>query len=222
MWTTPWQRAWPETPEHQSRCAGPTQRALVQSVSSEQRHPTELGRSSRARSSGLALLPLPILWLMARLPLVILALVLGSQTDTTYLHYGQAMVAGAIPYRNFAVEYPPPVMAFLALPALAAHALARLSIESYTLFFGVQALLLDALFCLFLARGAGRHAVFWYLLLSLIGGSVLQTFDLLPAALAAMAVLLRQHGRDRWAWLVLAAAVASKGWPLVLVPLFLV
>jgi hypothetical protein len=56
----------------------------------------------------------------------------------------------------------------------------------------------------------------------LIGGSILQTFDLLPSALATTAVVLRQRGRDRWAWLVLAAAAASKGWPLLLCPMFIV
>jgi uncharacterized membrane protein len=132
------------------------------------------------------------------------------------------MAAGALPYRDFAVEYPPPALLFLALPALAAHAVARLSPDSYTLFFGLQALLLDAIFSTVLARGAGRRAVLWYLALSLIGGSLLQTFDLLPAALAATAVVLRQRGHDRYAWLALAAAIASKGWPLLLVPLFVV
>jgi hypothetical protein len=131
------------------------------------------------------------------------------------------MVAGALPYRDFAVEYPPPAIAFLAVPAFAARALTHLSANSYAVFFGLEALMLDALLCTVLARFAGRQAVLWYLLLSLIGGSVLQTFDLLPSALTATAVLLRQRGKDRYAWLALAAAVATKGWPLLLVPLFL-
>jgi len=174
-----------------------------------------------AAARGFGLLPLPVIWVLTRLPLVVLAVALGSQTDTTYLQYGQQMAAGAVPYRDFAVEYPPPSMLFLALPALAAHAVGRISSDSYTFFFGLQSLLLDALFCLGLARGAGKQAALWYLTLSLIAGSLLQTFDLLPAALTAAAVVLRQRGHDRYAWLALAVAIASKGWPLLLVPLFL-
>lgn len=178
-------------------------------------------RAAAVTRSLLATLPLPIIWLLARLPLIILALALSSQADATYLRYGQAIVAGELPYRDFGVEYPPLALVFLALPALAAHALASLSANSYALLFGVQALILDALFTAVLARGAGRQAVLWYLFLSLVGGSLLQTFDLLPSALTATAVVLRQRGRSRSAWLVLAVAAASKGWPLVICPLFL-
>lgn len=179
-------------------------------------------QASMRACHALARLPVPAIWLLTRLPLVALAIAVGAQADSTYLHYGQEMAAGALPYRDFAVEYPPLSITFLALPALAAHAFARLSMDSYTLFFGLQALVLDALLCIVLARGAGRQVVVWYLILTLAGGSLLQTFDLLPSALTVTAVLLQQQGRDRWAWLVLAAAVASKGWPLFLVPLFLV
>lgn len=180
------------------------------------------GRAAITDRWDMARLLLPAAWLLTRPPLLVLALVLGSRTDITYLHYGQAMAAGAVPYRDFAVEYPPLAIAFLAIPALTAHSFTQLSATSYSVFFGLQALLLDALLYAVLARWAGTRAALWYLLLSLIGGSLLQTFELLPAALTTTAVLMRQQGRNRCAWLLLAVAAATKGWPLLLAPLFLV
>ena len=98
---------------------------------------TQGGWWASPRACGaLTRLPLPAIWLLTRLPLIVLAVVVGAQIDSTYLHYGQAMAAGGWPYRDFAVEYPPLSLAFLAVPALAAHGLARLSLPVTPCFSG--------------------------------------------------------------------------------------
>ena len=129
----------------------------------------------------------------------------------TYKAYGDAIVHhGLVPYRDFAVEYPPGALPVFALPSFVgdyASSFAWLMAAC-----GVALVAVVATIC--------REAAFYVALAPVLAGSlILSRFDLWPALLAAaaLAALLRAH--HRFGWALLGAAVAAKLWPLVLVPL---
>jgi uncharacterized membrane protein len=132
----------------------------------------------------------------------------------TYRNYGDAIVHhGLVPYRDFAVEYPPGALPVFALPSLVGNYAS--SFAWLMAACGVALVLVVAV--------VRRGAAFYVALAPVLAGSlILSRFDLWPALLAAAAVaaLLREHHRLGWA--MLGAAVAAKLWPLVLVPVALV
>jgi uncharacterized membrane protein len=131
----------------------------------------------------------------------------------TYRDYGDAIWRhGQVPYRDFAVEYPPG-----ALPAFVAPA----PFHDYASAFAW--LMAGCGVALVLATALVRVEAAFYVALSplLVGSLILSRFDLWPALLlvAALAALLGE--RHRLGWALLGAAVAAKLWPLVVVPLAL-
>ena len=132
----------------------------------------------------------------------------------TYQAYGHAILHhGRVPYRDFAVEYPPGALPVFVAPAL---------IGSYA---GSFAWLMAACGVALVAVLAfmRTEAAYYTALAPLLAGSlILSRFDLWPALLlvSALAALLSQ--RHRLGWAFLGAAVAAKLWPLVVVPLALV
>jgi uncharacterized membrane protein len=131
----------------------------------------------------------------------------------TYRAYGDAIVHhGLVPYRDFAVEYPPGALPVFVLPSF---------IGDYPSSFAW--LMAACGVALVVVVGAIRRGAAFYVAFApvLAGSLILSRFDLWPALLtvAALAALLR--GRDPLGWALLGAAVAAKLWPLVLVPLAL-
>ena len=130
----------------------------------------------------------------------------------TYKDYGTAILDhGRVPYRDFHVEYPPGALpVFLAAAPFANYAGA---------FAWVMAACGVALVCVL---ASVRVEAAWYAAFApvLAGSLILSRFDLWPALLATCAVVLLLRERPGWAWGFLAAAIAAKLWPLVLVPLF--
>jgi uncharacterized membrane protein len=139
----------------------------------------------------------------------------GALVDwPTYQRYGDAILNhGLVPYRDFAVEYPPAALAVFITPAAFGNYAAAFAWEM-----AVCGLVLVAV-----VAAIRREAAFYVALAPVLAGSlILSRFDLWPALLtvAALAALLRE--RHRLGWGLLGAAVAAKLWPLVLVPLALV
>jgi len=144
-----------------------------------------------------------------------------------YRTYGERVAGGLVPYRDFSFEYPPG-----ALPALVLPALVTSSVEAYRVAFVAELAIVGALavlaFDLALRRSgppAGdRRVVLAVIALTplLLGGVVLTRFDLIPAALVALAAALMATGRLRTAALVVGAGAAVKLYPAVLVPLLVV
>jgi uncharacterized membrane protein len=132
----------------------------------------------------------------------------------TYQRYGDAILHhGLIPYRDFAVEYPPGALTVFILPAAFANYASAFAWEM-----AVCGVVLVAV-----VAAIRREAAFYVALAPVLAGSlILSRFDLWPALLtvAALAALLRE--RHRLGWGLLGAAVAAKLWPLVIVPLALV
>ncbi len=135
----------------------------------------------------------------------------GALVDwPTYKNYGDAIVAGHLPYRDFPVEYPPGALPVFVLPSLVGGAYA-------SSFAWLMALCGVAL--VFVVAWLRPAAAFYVALAPLLAGSlILSRFDLWPALLATAAIGALLADRHRIGWALLGAAVAAKLWPLVLVP----
>jgi uncharacterized membrane protein len=128
----------------------------------------------------------------------------------TYQSYGSSIVdRHHVPYRDFAVDYPPGSLPVFVVPAL----------------FGVYATVFEWVMAAcgvalvgvlaYVRREAAYYAAFAPLL---VGSLILSRFDLWPALLLVAALAGLLAGRDSIGWAFLGAAVAAKLWPLVVVP----
>jgi uncharacterized membrane protein len=129
----------------------------------------------------------------------------------TYQSYGSAIVdLHRVPYRDFAVDYPPGALPVFVLPAYFddyVTALAWVVAACGVVLVGVLA---------FVRREAAYYAALAPLL---VGSLVLSRYDLWPAMLLVAALAALLAGRDSIGWAFLGAAVAAKLWPLVVVPM---
>ena len=144
-----------------------------------------------------------------------------------YERYGSAIDSGQVPYRDFAVEYPPGALPAFVVPALGgAHGdTYRRRFEALMAFLGE--LLLISVAVALVSLGAGRGWLLAALGLAalapvLLGPVVLSRFDLWPASLTAIALAALVGDRFRWGHVALGAAVAAKLYAVVLVPIALV
>src|SRR5581483_8806879 len=114
-----------------------------------------------------------------------------------------------VPYRDFAVEYPPGALPVFALPAFA---------HDYGQAFSV---LMEACGVLLVGAVAElRQTAAAYVAISplLVGSLIFSRFDLWPVLLVAGALAALVAERHRLGWALLGVAVAVKLWPLVLAP----
>jgi hypothetical protein len=142
----------------------------------------------------------------------------SNRGDTPlYRQYGENMLQGKLPYRDFFDEYPPGALPVFVLPAAMPGA-------SFTFWSkAVQWLLAAAciVFAAVMLRTGRWRAAFIGLTPALLGKVTFTRFDFWPAALTAAslaAILARRH---RIALALLAIAVAAKVYPAVLLPPFL-
>jgi hypothetical protein len=136
-----------------------------------------------------------------------------------YEEYGNAMVDGEVPYRDFDVEYPPGALPVFVLPALGDRDY-RGAFEWLMALCGCGLIVGVALASRPLGLGFGTLA--FVALAPLALGSVLLTrFDLWPAMLASFALAALVHDRLRLGHGLLGAAVAAKLYPGVFLPLAL-
>jgi Glycosyltransferase family 87 len=146
-------------------------------------------------------------------------------TDVRLYHaYGEQIAGGAVPYRDFAFEYPPAALPAIVLPALVTDSVAgyRAVFVAEMAIVGFVGVLLVAAALRALDRPTAekRLALAAVALLPLLlGGVILTRFDLVPAALVAAALLLVALGRHRAAALVVGVGIAVKLYPALLVPL---
>ena len=139
-----------------------------------------------------------------------------------YKEYGEEMLAGNIPYRDFFVEYPPGALPALLLPALAPSGHYDSVFKAEMALCGVAAVF--ALVVALTAIEASRRRIYIALLAAAIaplalGDILLNTYDLWPAALTVGALATLLCGRARLAFALLALGAAAKVYPLVLLPL---
>jgi len=130
-----------------------------------------------------------------------------------YERYGDAILDGAVPYRDFAVEYPPAALPVFVLPAVGDG-------DYRARFEGLMAALGVALVLVVAAVSASWWPPFFVAVSPLLLGSVvLSRFDLWPAFLTVAALALLVGGRFRSGFGVLALGAAAKLYPALLAPL---
>ena len=146
-----------------------------------------------------------------------------------YQRYGDAIAKGQVPYRDFALEYPPGAMPAFAIPAVLTPGTNgkdyRDVFEAEMVFCG--ALILTLMLSILLGLGAGRARTFGALAFAvlaplLIGSVVLSRFDLWPALLVVAALAALVSDRNRLGGAALGLAIAAKIYPAVLVPVLAV
>jgi hypothetical protein len=153
----------------------------------------------------------------------------GQITDTgTYQSYGDAIARGAVPYRDFKLEYPPGALPVFILPSLG-HEGDRAAYDRWfdreMALCGCLALLGTALCLRALRAGPMRTAAALGLFgvsPLLVGSVVLTRFDFWPVALAIFALAALLHDRPVPAAIVLGCAIGAKLWPAAVAPLFVV
>jgi uncharacterized membrane protein len=128
----------------------------------------------------------------------------------TYRDYGLAIAHhGSVPYRDFAVEYPPG-----ALPVF----IAPVAFGDYATAFAWLMAGCGVLLVAVVAAIDRRAAYYTALAPVLVGSLILSRFDLWPALLFTAALALLLGERHTLGWAFLGAAVSAKLWPLVAVP----
>jgi hypothetical protein len=161
---------------------------------------------------------------------------------TAYEAYGSKMVHGAMPYRDFKVEYPPGAVLMFALPATPLvegsskqgvswgppNAQARRYYRGFTT---LVLLLVAAMVVLTAVTLAAMRRPAGTVLLSLavvafsplmIGQLVPERFDVLPAALTAAALAAAIRGRHRLGGTMLGFGTAAKVYPALLLPVLVI
>jgi uncharacterized membrane protein len=146
----------------------------------------------------------------------------GRIVDTPfYQSFGLQMRLGALPYRDFQVEYPPGALPAFLVPTYFGR---PTLFASYATWFARLMFLcgLGCLVFLMLSRASWR-ALALVAVSPLLVGYLLETrFDLWPVLLVSGAVAGFLHDRHRLGWFALALAVTAKLYALVLVPIALV
>ena len=146
-----------------------------------------------------------------------------------YIDYGDRITGGLLPYRDWALEYPPIAIPAFLLPALLTPGIKDPDqfapiFETLMLLCGLAAAGFMALTLRSLAATPLRMAAafaFTGLSLVLLGPVTMSHFDLWPAALLAAGIAAAVSGHYRLAGVALAFAAMAKVYPVVLVPLLI-
>ena len=182
--------------------------------------PAEAGRAAEAVALGLVLLT--VSWGLLHLgfwhrnPII----------DTpVYQGYGEKVLDGQVPYRDFDVEYPPAALPVFILPAFAAEGDYASAFELLMWMCAVATIVL--LVAALSAAGAGPARLFAATCFAglaplMLGSVILSRFDLWPAALLTGALAALAAGRHRLGFGVLGLAAAAKLYPAVVLPVALV
>jgi uncharacterized membrane protein len=141
-----------------------------------------------------------------------------------YQKYGDATLAGQVPYRDFVPEYPPGALPVFILPSLAATDDYRPVFEVLMLLCGMAAVAFMA--WTLAAVGASPRRLYGAVAFAglaplLLGSVILTRYDLWPAAIAVAAVAAIVSDRSRLGLGLLAVGAAAKIWPGVLLPIAL-
>ena len=151
----------------------------------------------------------------------------GTQIIDTpvYERYGEAILDGEVPYRDFDLEYPPAALPAFVLPALTEEGDYGSAFELLMWACAVGAVVALGLALAAVDASTARlfGAICFLALAPLALGTVILTrYDLWPAALTIAALAAFVGRRERVGFGILGLAVAAKLYPLVLLPLALV
>jgi uncharacterized membrane protein len=174
----------------------------------------EVAVGQRPRSRRLPLAAVAAFAVLCLLPTVGLVGDGPAGDISTYRHYGEQIKDGAVPYRDFFVEYPPGALLAFVTPTLGgAH---------YQLVFK---LLMVSLGGLAVAAVYRRTPVAWPALALvavtplLLGEATITHYDLWPTFLAAAGIALVLSGRPLSGAAAIGLGTAAKVFPVVLAPI---
>lgn len=173
-----------------------------------------------SRTRPLRFANLVLLWAVVKLISIYAFVTRPNEYSDTYYYFLQCQKAAESGGGLAAMvpEYPTPAAALLMTPWW----LGMQDYDSYRTGFVAIVVLFDLLFVLLLiARTSTLGVLAWIVLETLAGRLVLLRFDLIPAVLAGVAVLLLLQHRQHHASPVVAVGTAVKVWPIVLLPLML-
>ena len=168
----------------------------------------------------------PILALFCLLHVLVFTLVFtsGAPDVEGYYRYATRITEGQIPYRDFSVEYPPGSLLVFLLPRLFTS-----SLEAYGQAFAVEMLVFDLISLLGavrlgqrLGQSQWKTALVYTLAMLSIGPTMVQRYDLAPAALTLLAILFFCQKHYNIAWAFLAIGTMTKLYPAALAPVFLI
>lgn len=145
-----------------------------------------------------------------------------SSTDL-YFTYASRIVDGQVPYRDFAVEYPPVALVYFLLPRLLASAPEAYAtvFQLQTLVWNLLGLLLLLLTSMSLRISLLRSATVYTFALLSLGPIIAVRYDVFPAILVLAAVYAFLSHRSRTCVVLLALATLTKMFAAVLLPLVL-
>jgi hypothetical protein len=142
-----------------------------------------------------------------------------------YERYGEAILDGQVPYRDFDLEYPPAALPAFVLPALVQEDDYGAAFEVLMWACAVAVVVALGLALAAVDAGTARlYAAICFVALAplALGTVILSRYDLWPAALTIGALAALAGRRERVGFGLLGLAVAAKIYPLVLLPLALV
>lgn len=174
---------------------------------------------SRLWTAGLLVAPLGVMLLVIALtpgPAFV-----GVTSDLrVYFDYSAQLLAGATPYRDFPLEYPPLALVPMTLPRLWPFGPGSddLRIQLFAAMEGCLAVLVGWLSGR-LAPNRVQGLATWALLVLLAGGSIAWRYDLWPAATVLVAFAAVGSGRPGLAGVALGVGTMLKLFPLVVLPI---
>jgi hypothetical protein len=198
-------------------------------VARRRRHPPDLARLARAVPARSVLVVAAALAVfLASWALLHVGFYDRDQIRDTpvYQGYGDRILDGEMPYRDFELEYPPGALPTFALPSLVAgegdESEFRRGFETLMWVSGAICLL-GVMSTLAALKASPRRLLaatgFVALAPLALGSVVLSRYDLWPAALTAIALALVVSGRERIGLGVLGIGAATKLYPALLAPL---
>ena len=180
------------------------------------------------RASAYGVIGLLAFQLIALLTVVLVTLPGIAQWHTLdlsiYYQDSLQLLHGGVPYRDFALEYPPLALLPFALPRLVTFGV-RIDFIGYVWLFLIENALFSTLIAMIIVQICGRRAA-WpalalYALLVTVTAPLLPwRYDLFPALLTALALLCIVRQRPGWAGIWLGLGVAAKLYPAVLLLVF--
>jgi uncharacterized membrane protein len=141
-----------------------------------------------------------------------------------YFDFASKVLHGELPYKDFALEYPPFSLFFFLLPRLFAS-----TWLTFAVYFQVEVVIVDIIGLLLIysiARRLGRSPYLWlsiYTVGILVMGPIVgQQYDIFPAVMSLAAVYFFWRGYHKTAWALVALGALTKIYPAVIAPIFLI
>ncbi|MDD5700914.1 MAG: glycosyltransferase family 87 protein [Dehalococcoidales bacterium] len=140
-----------------------------------------------------------------------------------YFDYASKVLSGGLPYRDFAMEYPPFSLVFFILPRLLAA-----DWQTYAIFYQVEVMIfvLAGLLAVYhIAHRLGKSP--WQLLsaytlgILAVGPITGQQYDIFPAVMTLLSIYFFISGRHKAAWALLTLGALTKIFPAAIAPVFL-